>query len=172
MSLVAELYLEAVIVTELEQDFEQSLSAHGQRMLLADRILPQDHIFKAFDAVAVFAEDDELNTELLGSFQFGTEPLDVRLGTVCRQLLKVVLSVDDFPSIIETHIVTDRERIGNPYDTVRIKILYNRSDHSSFLTAVYDDFHLIRTAARRLRHRAEVGKSRMRPSSGSGTRHC
>lgn len=110
-------------------------------MLLADRVLPQYHIFKAFDLAAVFTEYDELDTELLGPFQFGTEPFNVRLGTVRRQLLKVVLSVDDFSGIIKTHIVTDRERIGNPDDTVRVEILYYRSDYSSFLTAVYDDFH-------------------------------
>ncbi len=32
-----------------------------------------------FDFGSVFAENDELNAELLGSFQFGTEAFDVRL---------------------------------------------------------------------------------------------
>lgn len=72
--------------------------------------------------------------------QFFFKPL-MLLADVPAQLLQVLLSVNDEPGIIQTHIIPDQKLAGKMPDAVLVKCLNDLPDCPRLFPAVYLYIH-------------------------------
>ena len=88
----------------------------------------------------MFHKDHEPDSCVNRPDQFLFKPL-VLLADISAQLLQILLSVNDEPGIIQTHVIPDQQLAGKMPDAILVKCLDDLPDRPRLFPAVYLYIH-------------------------------